>query len=228
VEIGGESPVSEASREFPSLLDTAMPEVYRETGFWRIGMTRFNKWLLVFNILAFVTGCLACGFLLLREFVIGMDSPEMMILISPNRNERVFLFGEGFQDHDISLCVPSDNDTKIKRIVSWRFQDFDAVWSGDGSVLAFEFNDDYIFAYDLKFGQAIPSDMGPWIERSYRPNSEDVERIKTLMRERGTPKYRIPCSMFRTFVPMRYSQWRKFKAALWAAEHPGEANPRRK
>jgi hypothetical protein len=192
-------------------------------------MTRFKKPLLVIAIVAVVAGGIVKGLDWFKAwFLLSFAPPKMMILASPDRSERVFLLEEGpGHDRGISLCVRSNNDTIVERVADFRCREYDAVWSGDGSVLAFLLNDAFVFAYDFKSGQGIPNGERYPTDRADQIKPEDVERIKALVEERGTPKYRIPCSS-RTFVPMRYSEWRKFRAALWAGDHPGERNPWRK
>jgi hypothetical protein len=177
---------------------------------WRTGMTRLQKSLLVLALLVLIGG----GFMGLRgvqaRTFLAWYSPRMMILVSPNRSESVFLLAEGFQERFISLYVPlAKKDGSVKRIVSFTFPNFDAVWSGDGSVLAFGYDDQYFFAYDFGTGQGISGGGDNVTDRSDRIIHEDSESIKAVVEERGAPKYRIPCSMGQTFVPISYSQWRK-------------------
>jgi hypothetical protein len=195
-------------------------------------MTGFKKSLCMFAILVLMAGYVIWGVVWLRglpaKTLFERYSPEMMILTSPDRNRTVFLFAEGFTDTDISLCVRSSkDDSSIERIVRLRFQDFDAAWSRDCSVLAFGDGDQYFFAYDFKSGHAVASGKDYLVDGSNRIDPVDSESIKALIRERGAPTYSVPCSP-QSFVSIRYSDWEKLRAALYAFEHPGERNPWRK
>lgn len=153
------------------------------------------------------------------------SSPSLMILSSPDPERQVYLYQFGFQDRDISLCIPSYRHDYFRRVARWRTTPYwEAIWSKDGSVLAMKLND-YFLAYDFKTGQTIAEQSG--VETSIEPNhsTEIPLKIQHLIGERGGPEYVIPCSDS-AFVRLQYSKWREFEAALKAGKQapPVDAN----
>jgi hypothetical protein len=153
-----------------------------------------------------------------------LGSPSLMILSFPDPERQVYLYEKGFQDRNISLCIPSYSHDYFRQVARWSTTYFwEAIWSKDGSVLAMKFND-YFLAYDFKTGRTIPEQKGKEISIELNPSTEIPLQIQALIRERGGPKYVIPCSNY-AFVRLQYSKWRKFEAALTAGKQAPPVDP---
>ncbi len=149
-----------------------------------------------------------------------LTSPRLMVIAGFKDGSHIYLYQSGFQDRDVSLCIPlAQGFTKIKRIASWRYSEFDAICSKDRSVIAFELNDYFVAAYDFKTRDAIT------ITKTYHrdgteptSNSKDVDiEITNLINSRGGIGNVIPCT-YDTYVGMTYKDWKKFQEGLKAGE----------
>lgn len=177
-------------------------------------------------ILFLIIAAILLGFPILSSKIepyVGFEwsSPSLMILSSPDFQRRVYLYQSGFQDRDISLCVPSYTYDSFKRVQTrvarWSIiHGWEAIWSKDGSVLAMKSND-YFLAYDFKTGRTIAEQSGVGISINPNHSTGIPQQIQALISERGGPEYVIPCSSS-AFVKLQYSKWREFEAALKAGE----------
>ena len=149
-----------------------------------------------------------------------LTSPRLMVIAGFKDGNHIYLYQSGFQDRDVSLCIPlAQGFTKIKRIASWRYSEFDAICSKDRSVIAFELNDYFVAAYDFKTGDAIT------ITQTYHSdgkeptsNSKEVDiEIANLINSRGGIGNVVACT-YDTYVGMTYRDWKKFLEGLKAGE----------
>lgn len=148
-----------------------------------------------------------------------LTSPRLMAIAGFKDGNHIYLYQSGFQDRDVSLCIPlAQGFTKIKRIASWRYPEFNVICTRDRSVIAIELND-YLAAYDFKTGDAIT------ITQTYHSdgteptsNSKEVDiEITNLINSRGGIGNVIPCT-YDTYVGMTYKDWKKFHEGLKAGE----------
>lgn len=169
-------------------------------------------------VLAVLLACTVWGsYLLITRLPWRLSSPYLMVIADSKQGKNVYLYQNGFQDRDVSLCIPlSNNPNKIKRITSWRYSQFDVILSKDNSVIAIELND-YFVAYDFDTEKLI--EYNP-----YRTGTESASeeknvdnQIKALINSRGGTGNVISCSSS-TFVKMQYKEWQKFSKGLKAGE----------
>ena len=174
---------------------------------------------LTFVIAVLLSSIIWGYYLFVMSFGWRLSSPSLMVISNFSQGKHVYLYLNGLQDRDISLCIPlAEGFSKIKRIDSWRYREFNAIWSKDNSVIAFEL-DDYFAAYDFNTGDAIN------ITRTYRlggkeptNNSKDVDiQITNLINSRGGIGNIISCDSD-TFVRMSPRDWQKFNAGLSAGK----------
>ena len=158
-------------------------------------------------------------YMFIMNFGWRLSSPSLMAISNFMQGKHVYLYLDGFQDTDISLCIPlAQGYSKIKRIDSWGNREFNAIWSKDNSVIAFEMNN-YFSAYDFKTGDSIT------ITRTYHrnrteptSNSKEVDiQITNLINSRGGIGNIISCDS-ETFVRISPIDWRKFNAGLTAGK----------
>ena len=110
---------------------------------------------IVLIVAVLLTSIVLGYFLLAINIPWKLTAPYLMVIADSKGGNYVYLYQSGFQDRDVSLCIPlSNNFKKIKRITSWRYPQFNVIWSKDRSVAAFEMND-YFAAYDFNTGQLI-------------------------------------------------------------------------
>jgi len=152
-----------------------------------------------------------------QKFIMGVTDPRLMVISDSLHGNFVYLYQSGFQDRDVSLCIPiSNNPNKIKRITSWRYPEINVIWSKDRSVVAFEMNN-YFAAYDFNTGQII--EYNPY--RSRIESADDQKnidtQIKDLINSRGGIGNIVACT-YNTYVGMRYKDWKKFIEELKAGE----------
>ncbi|MGD8787091.1 MAG: hypothetical protein PVJ60_06685 [Phycisphaerales bacterium] len=74
---------------------------------------------------------------------------------------------------------------------------------------------DYFLAYDFNSGQSIPNQK---IVSAVDMDPQIPQQIRNLIDERGGHGATIPCSRS-TFVQLRYSKWKKLRAALMAGKY---------
>jgi hypothetical protein len=175
--------------------------------------SKSRKWVWATIVLVFIVG----GYLWLRAyFGFTMMSPELTILANPSSGTYgdASLCGYGLVDREILLFVHSGKqDAGLKCVGRFEpFQECDVVWSRDGSILAFRFDDEFVFAHDLAAGQSIP-EAEHLTSLSDRGNPETQKKIKTLLEERGRSSYCVRCTQG-TFVPVKYSEWKRIRSAL--------------
>ena len=146
-----------------------------------------------------------------------LTSPCLMVIADYGGGKHVYLYQSGFQDRDVSLCIPlAQGFTKIKRITSWSSPDVDVIWSQDRSVLAIELND-YFAAYDFKTGNVIADTKSNSGTESAN-NSKNIDsQIRALLNSRGGKGNVVSCT-YGTYVHMTYKDWKKFQEGLKAGE----------
>lgn len=172
---------------------------------------------LTFVLAVLLTSAVLGYYFLLINVGWRLTSPCLMVISDTMRGNHIYLYQSGFQDRDVSLCIPlAQGFTKIKRITSWGSPEVDVIWSQDRSVIAIELND-YIAAYDFNTGNVIA-------EIHTRPGNESKDdqknidtQIKALINSRGGRGNIISCT-YSTYVGMTYKDWKKFLEGLKAGE----------
>ena len=140
-----------------------------------------------------------------------------MVITDIKRNSNIYLYQSGFQDRDVSLCIPlSNNPNKIRRITNLAYPEFNVVWSKDMSVIAIELNN-YFVAYDFNNENLIEYN-------AYRTGTHLVSeeksidnQIEALINSRGGIGNVISCT-YDSYVEMQRKECKKFLEGLNAGK----------
>jgi len=150
-----------------------------------------------------------------------LSDPRLMVTADSMRGNNIYLYQSGFQDRDVSLCIPLLNDpNKIRRITSWRYPEFKVLWSKDNSVIAIELND-YFIAYDFDTEKLI--EYNPYRTGTQSASEEKSidNQIEALINNRGGIGNIVACT-YNTYVEMTYKDWQEFCKGLKAGEQDSQ------
>ena len=146
-----------------------------------------------------------------------LTNPRLMVITDIKHNSNIYLYQSGFQDRDVSLCIPLSNDpNKIRRITSWRYPEFNVVWSKDMSVIAIELNN-YFVAYDFDNENLIEHNPYRTGNQSVSEEKSIDNQIEALINSRGGIGNVISCT-YDSYIEMKHKEWKKFLKGLNAGK----------